>query len=172
MKTIKLMIVALPFLLFAVGCAGFVVPEFRESLDPDEQAISYIDQHGKTKNDAYVAAHTWIAKNFNSANDVIQMQDKEAGQIIVKAVYPFTWYVEGDLGTKYPYSSYVQYTLSLYVKDKKIKTEFMTGVIKSVGSMPSDGRFLPKNMMPDLLAYYQKIHTDIMQNIVSKKDDF
>tara|TARA_B100000401_G_scaffold396766_1_gene306477 strand:+ start:220 stop:768 length:549 start_codon:yes stop_codon:yes gene_type:complete len=37
-----------------------------------------------SKSDLYLRANEWFAKTFNSANSVIQMQDKEAGKIIGK----------------------------------------------------------------------------------------
>ena len=39
---------------------------------------------GVSASDLYVRANEWFAKTFNSANAVIQMQDKEAGKIIGK----------------------------------------------------------------------------------------
>ena len=37
-----------------------------------------------SKSDLYIRASEWFAKKFNSANSVIQMQDKDAGKIIGK----------------------------------------------------------------------------------------
>jgi hypothetical protein len=38
-----------------------------------------------TKDALYLKAKSWVVNNFNSANDVIQLDDKIAGRLIVKA---------------------------------------------------------------------------------------
>jgi|SaaInlStandDraft_1057018.scaffolds.fasta_scaffold100865_2 hypothetical protein len=43
---------------------------------------SIIEVEGITKNDIYVQVNDWLATTFNSANDVIQMADKDAGKFI------------------------------------------------------------------------------------------
>ena len=43
---------------------------------------------GVSASDLYVRANEWFVKTFNSANSVIQMQDKEAGKIIGKGYVP------------------------------------------------------------------------------------
>jgi Domain of unknown function (DUF4468) with TBP-like fold len=49
-------------------------------------SLTLIDTISKSKDDLYVNSITWIANNFKSAKDVIQMQDKEAGRIIVRGL--------------------------------------------------------------------------------------
>ena len=156
----KKLVMAVMVLALASGC--MTMPEFRHSLDPDEQLATYIDEHGKSKNDAFVSAHAWIAKNFKSAHDVIQMQDKEAGMIVVKAAY--IYYISfGDpiMGTqKVPGT--LEYTLSVYLKDQKMKLEFSTGYADS---------YLPKNQL-NLVAYYKRIHDDLVAAVMAKPADF
>ena len=41
---------------------------------------------GKSKDEIHSIINQWVAENYNSANNVIQMNDKEAGTIIVKGV--------------------------------------------------------------------------------------
>lgn len=84
--------------------------------DPDTHLVDYsgvIEVPGITQAQLYSRAYEWVAKNYNSAQDVIQMQDKETGKIIVKGRtnayfkgHPFGW---------------VTHTLSIYVKDGKYK---------------------------------------------------
>ena len=38
---------------------------------------SIIEVEGITKNDIYIQVNDWLATTFNSANDVIQMADKD-----------------------------------------------------------------------------------------------
>jgi hypothetical protein len=146
-------------LVILVGC--MTMPKFRHSLDPDEQQATYIDEHDKSKNDAFVAAHAWIAKNFNSANDVIQMQDKDAGMIVVKAVFAYSYTLKDPFVTM-PMSGLLNYTLSLQVKDQKMKMEFLTGNADS---------YLPKDDL-NLIAHYKHIHDDLLNAVRAKSVDF
>jgi len=148
--------------LILVLLAGCMVTRFRPSLDPDEQQVTYIDEHEKSKNDAFVAAHTWIAKNFNSANDVIQMQDKEAGVLIVKAAFVYSYIAFKDPFITTPGSGVLNYTLSVQVKDQKMKMEFLTG--------DADSYLLKEELK--LVAYYQHIHDKLLSSVKAKSTDF
>ncbi len=145
-----------------VAVAGCMTMKFRHSLDLDEQQVTYIDEHNKSKEDAFVAAHMWIAKNFNSANDVIQMQDKNAGVIIVKAAFAYSYIAIKDPFVTIPSSGLLNYTLSLQVKDKKMKMEFLTGYADA---------YLPKEELK-LIAHYQHIHDDLVATVMSKAPAF
>lgn len=68
-------------------------------------------------------AKLWFAQTFNSANDVIQLSDKEAGQLVGKGV--FTFYQK-----KFDYGV-VNYGLTVFVKDGRYKYE-MTSFVHSV----------------------------------------
>jgi uncharacterized protein with TBP-like fold DUF4468 len=100
--------------IFLIGCAPRMTP--KSSNAPFE--FTLIDTLQGTKNDIYVRAYEWIAKTFTSAKDVIQMNDKEAGKIIAKAVLVID-------GAKNMYGvigkDYIHYTISIDVKDNKYK---------------------------------------------------
>lgn len=148
-------------LVLAILAGCMTMPKFRHSLDLDEQQATFIDEHDKSKNDAFVAAHAWIAKNFNSANDVIQMQDKDAGMIVVKAAFAFSYTLKDPFVTM-PMSGLLNYTLSLQVKDQKMKMEFLTGKADS---------YLSKDDLK-LIAYYKHIHDDLLNAVRAKSMDF
>lgn len=89
-------------------------------VDPVTKLITYegvVEVPGVSKADLYTRAYAWIAKTYRSANDVIQMQDKEAGQLVAKGLTRVTARAMGmdmDAGV-------VRHTLSIYVKDGKYK---------------------------------------------------
>jgi hypothetical protein len=80
-----------------------------------------IEMPNITKDALYTRAYEWFAKAFNSANNVIQMQDKENGKIVGKGSF-------GDinvsvvLGMATVYGN-VKFTISIYLKDGKYKYE-------------------------------------------------
>ncbi|UOQ96649.1 DUF4468 domain-containing protein [Hymenobacter sp. 5317J-9] len=118
----------------------------------DEQThrISYqgvVEVPGATKDQLYVRANEWVAKAYHSANAVIQMQDKEAGRLVVKGLTRVTLHVMGmnaDAGV-------IRHTLTIYVKDgryKYILSDFTHEDVRpkatSVG--PLEGQVLPFGM--------------------------
>ncbi len=55
---------------------------------PTYQGVISIDN--QSANDLYTHIKLWIAENFKSANDVIQLDDKENGVLVVKGIIPAT----------------------------------------------------------------------------------
>lgn len=70
---------------------------------------------GLSASQIYVRGNEWFAKTFNSANDVIQMQDKEAHKIIGKGAISVVLR-RANVG-------YFYYTISFYAKDGRFKYE-------------------------------------------------
>ena len=87
-------------------------------VDAETKLISYtkvVDAPETSKAELYSRANEWFAKNYKSAQSVLQMQDKEAGKLVGKAICKTT--LRGyDAG-------YVNYTISIFVKDNKYKYE-------------------------------------------------
>lgn len=148
---------------------------YRDSLDPQEEKISFIDVHGKSKNDAFVSAHTWVAQTFRSANDVIQMNDKDAGMLIVKSVVVVQAPIQPAAQVLFspvpPGLNYdvIPYTMTLQIKNEKMKTEYMTGTI-SQG--PNIGKYLPQERFTELRLKYKVLHDSMLQDITASKTDF
>ena len=85
-------------------------------VDATTHRITYegvVEVPGVTKEQLYSRALEWVAKAYNSAQDVIQMQDKESGKLVMKGL------------TKVSIRSYaggvVRHTFSIYVKDGRYK---------------------------------------------------
>jgi len=110
----NLLIASFTLSVIIMGCAPKIIPKSTNA--PFE--FSMVDTLPGTKNDLYIKAYEWIAKNYTSAKDVIQMNDKEAGKIIVKAIMevPGTSNMYGLMGY-----DYVHYSLSIDVKDNKYR---------------------------------------------------
>jgi hypothetical protein len=57
------------------------------NLDIKEKKITAtINSNGKSKSEIYSSINRWVSVNYNSANDVIQMNDKESGIMIIKGL--------------------------------------------------------------------------------------
>jgi hypothetical protein len=72
-----------------------------------------------TKSELFVAARKWFANTYKSANDVIQMQDKEAGEIVGKGIV--TALLTIPLNSPEEINAY--HTITITVKDGRYKYE-------------------------------------------------
>ncbi|MDZ4806788.1 MAG: DUF4468 domain-containing protein [Bacteroidota bacterium] len=92
-----------------------------------------------SKQELYSRAREWFAKVYNSSQNVIQMDDKESGKIVGKAL---TQVYHKALGSNYP-SGYINYTISIYLKDGRYKYEISnfhhTGQLVSAGRIDDYG---------------------------------
>jgi len=87
-------------------------------IDSTTKQISYtkvIEVPGTTKIDLYSRANEWFAKTYNSSQNVLQAQDKEEGKLIGKALMKST--------LKGFNAGYVNYTISVFLKDNRYKYE-------------------------------------------------
>jgi hypothetical protein len=67
----------------------------------------------------FVNINDWFATTYNSANDVIQMADKDAGIIIGNGSFSYSF---GKLAYLC-YDGYVKYTIKVNIKDNRYKVE-------------------------------------------------
>ncbi len=74
---------------------------------------------GITKNELFTAARKWFANAYKSANDVIQMQDKEAGEIVGKGIVTGLYRIPLNPSV----TVNVYHTVSITVKDGRYKYE-------------------------------------------------
>lgn len=105
------------FLLFFAGCAGMqVLPE------TDKTVTAVVDIPGKTKDQIYIGAKTWIAETFRSAKAVIEVDSKEDGLIIGNGNIPYPCAGAADcLGAG---TFKVGFTMKCEIKDAKYRVIF------------------------------------------------
>lgn len=98
-----------------------------------------IEISNKSKADLYINANSWFVETFNSAESVIEFQDKEAGKIMGKYVFS---YVEGI----YYYD--VRQTISIDVKDNKVRIVINDPYYKTTGDVLNGSYGGGKNYTP------------------------
>lgn len=145
-------------LLFAIiffNCTGY------QYITSDQANYEVIKDHPLNKPTAFKASVEWIATNFNSANDVIQLKDEESGKIIVQAVGSYYFdFLKSQL-------IHYRYTLTLTLKDNKVRYHFTTLNIVDGSNPPYE------KDLSDVIASYDstiKRMTDYLINY--KKDEF
>lgn len=102
---------------------------------------------GVKKNALYIAAKKWIVNSYKSAKAVIELDDKEAGEIITKG--NFDVYSDKIMGM--PIVQTVYHVLKIAVKDGKYRYEFTDFKVKDAVSTSSED--LLKNGEP---MYHKK----------------
>lgn len=94
--------------------------EFNFPIDSETGEICYTDVvqvDGTNSETLFTRAREWFAYSFKSAQNVIQMEDKEAGKLIGKGASSVTIKA---MGGEFP-GGYIDFTVSIQVKDGRYK---------------------------------------------------
>ena len=103
-----------------------------------KQIIATIDAYDKSKSEIYSSINKWVSVNYTSANDVIQMNDKEAGIMIVKGLNSLNFL--NPTRVIYPKTKAIplknklllNHLLEIKVKENKYRLIYtITGIIES-----------------------------------------
>jgi hypothetical protein len=109
--------------------------------DDETKRITYSEvvtvDSSTSKNELYSRGREWFAKAYKSSTDVLQMDDKESGKIVGKALMQV---YHKALGSNYK-SGYINYTISLYLKDGRYKYEITN--FHHTGQYVGDGNSIP-----------------------------
>lgn len=104
------------FFLFTLWSVSVLSQEPYEEMLPVNESglIEYTEvvELNGTADDLYSAAREWFSKSYNSAEDVLQMDDRQSGKLIGRA---FQQIYSSTLGEK------LYYTISVFVKDGRYK---------------------------------------------------
>ena len=89
-----------------------------------------------SKQELYSRAREWFAKTYNSSKEVLQMEEKESGKILGKALIQVYYKM---LGMDHEHG-YINYTITIAVKDGKYKYE--------ITDLHHKGQFVQDGMSP------------------------
>jgi len=109
--------------------------------------VVYVDSTA-SKDQLFSRSREWFAKTYKSANSVIQMEDKESGKIVGKAIMQV---YHKALGANFE-SGYINYTITIYVKDGRYKYEF--------SDFYHTGQYIDGHRIQDYGACENMIHTE------------
>jgi hypothetical protein len=117
MKRISLIVIVC---FFTLSCMPFIPPgATTPARQEDFQGFKRVFEVNQTKDQIFSSAKSWVARSYRSAQKVIDLEDRENGQIICKGTIA---YMPG-------YGSYLYYTMVIDIKDYKYRVSFenMTG---------------------------------------------
>jgi len=110
---VNTLVALVSLILIVTACKG-TQRATPEKLAPEEEIV----QHPLSKNEAYTRAYRWAAENYASANEVVQMEDKESGTLVMKGAY------ERSVANVPGKSGIFLYTLTLDIRDEKMRLTF------------------------------------------------
>lgn len=111
------------FMLLTYSCGTMMGAES----SPEQRSFQKImELPNQNKDQLYVKANSWFVETFNSAESVIEYQDKEAGKIMGK--YTFN-YAEGV------YTYDVKQTVDISIKDKKVRIKIDNPLYRATSGM-------------------------------------
>lgn len=144
-----------------------------QNIDNDIQVefsrVIKTDSVGKTN--LFVTINDWFATNFKSANDVIQMADKEAGVIIGKGNFSYSYEIDKSLFGSYKYfSGFVDFTIKVYIKDNRYKVELFNFSHKAINNSgyPLSLGEITNIVTKAPLKMQQKYYNDVWNDIILK----
>jgi len=107
----------------------------------EKKIIAVINVKEKSKKKLYSLLNKWVSLNYNSANNVIQMNDKDGGILIVKGINSINY--KNPTRILYPrtkmlpqfYELSVYHTLEINVKDNRFRIIYtLRGINRTVKS--------------------------------------
>lgn len=136
------------------------MPVLVASPEQEKQVIYVKELPGISKDAIYKKALTWVAINYNSSNDVVQLKDQEQGQIICQGMGSFVSML---------YDRYFNYTLIIDIKEEKIRLRFENIISKKVRNVSGPDVNWQWN---DLKKYFDNLSNSIFEglNEESSKD--
>jgi len=135
----KTLLIVLPTLLVITSFAQSKTESPQLPIDELTKLINYTEivqlDTSFTKNDLYLRGREWFAKAYSSSKNVIQLDEKESGKIVAKALMPV---YHKSMGTNYP-SGYINYTITISFKDGRYKYEVSNFYHTGQNSIPDYG---------------------------------
>ncbi len=166
----KVIIIAVLLPLFALAQKKVSETNFPEvSGEINYTEVVNVDTSIK-KDELFNRTKAWFVDNYKSANDVIQMQDKDAGIIMGKGIFTYG-YNPVSLSDRVTVN--ISHTVKIYVKDGKYKYEItdLSGRYYSTGGysnlvIKNDGIGYNKRNYEKLC---ESINASVLQTIASLK---
>ncbi len=119
-------------LIFALASCASAPAENWEELATYEKIV---DVPGKSQSEIYILANKWMVENFNSAESVIEFQDKEAGEIAGSFTVSHFMYTSFFTDAV----EIVEQNLTVSIKDERVRVRVFNPIGKNkygVGAFP------------------------------------
>ena len=133
-----------------------------------EGKVSYegvIPLDSVSKNELYVRAQRWFIHTYSSANDVIQYEDKEGGQLIGKGVFTVYWKINRSSGRTLP----VYHTIDIRIKEGRYKLIISDFRVKYFNPEETSS-FIPKDVDSTLEVWLANWNSEVNEQLCPQID--
>lgn len=136
-------------------------------IDAENQQVTYqgvVEVPGASKDQLFDRALEWMAKTYQSANDVVQIKDKEQGKLLAKGGILF--FTE----SKVP-AGFVMHTQTIYVRDgryKYVMTGFKHQNLTATPYGPRDSSMGPLEQGVPPTGFREKLWYEMLQGTHDK----
>ena len=130
-----------------------------------------VEVSGATKDELFIRGREWFNENFKSAKEVLQIADKESGELSGKGIMTVD-YVLKYMGT-HTYKNNVNFQMSIWVKEGKYKYEMTDFVTSSSDKTYSFGLITSSDETNVKIPMYSEkkineMYLSVKQNTVIK----
>lgn len=143
-------------LLLLTSCMVTQLPTEQTTLE------KVIEVPGVSQNDLYVRANTWFVRTFNSAESVIEFQDKESGKIAGKYIVGYNYLLTEYLGKQ---------TITVDVKEGKARIRIENPMVRQRTGMGAKYSPVNKAHLDKLKPKWNELIADFEKG-VNTSDDF
>ena len=124
-------------LILVILTTNMISAQLSEKFPKDDNGnvvhTKIVTLENKSKDQLYILAKMYFAETFKSANDVIQLDDKENGVILGKGITNFM--VKSG---KYNFNCKMSFTMKVSIKDNKCKLEVYNIVYNDTSTAESN----------------------------------
>ncbi|MCU4365644.1 DUF4468 domain-containing protein [Acinetobacter variabilis] len=158
-----------------VGCA--TSPDMQHASSPLSEVAQVVEIEGYSKDQLFESSKIWMAKVFNSSNNVVQYADKNTGSIIGKGniQYPCSGFMDCEAFGR----DVVNFTIKIDTKDSRARVAFSDISRKPLtyvkgGLNTNIGRDVPImqiKQQQQVKAKMESIIQQYKQDIINQKSD-
>lgn len=126
-----------------------------------------VQVEGKTTSELYTAAREWFAVTFNSANDVLQMEDPEGGKLIGKgstSVSEIITVGKGLYATSSTLTMSPNFTIKIEMREGRYKCDIYSITLKSYSQYTGATEISLADYKKDLEYYDNATDPEWLQN--------
>lgn len=109
----------------------FIVIMFASLTNKGQEVFTFTDVvkiDSISKNELYNRAKLWFATTFNSSKDVLQIEDKDSGQLVGNSLFKYSPTVFNASARTV---GNIKFTIKIFVKDGRYKYEFTNFIHES-----------------------------------------
>lgn len=154
----------------------FCLTGFGQEYKIEEKSITGVfDIDGKSKAQIFSAINKWISINYNSAKNVIQLNDAEAGNIIIKGINEVTY--KNVMKVLYPKNSYISentttkfnHLIEINIKENKYRVIYR--IIDAEGITDSFFNCIKLNggNEANVIAYNDEMEVNLKKGLIGKE---